>query len=877
MHYRRFVVAIIAVDIALLNCCSAFGADRIKAQERRIAGFLKAKCAECHSAEDSSSGIDLTRPVIFEPETAEHWQDVLNQVQRGDMPPEDADALSVDDRRAFVELLSGRLDRLAADSGSRDFRFLRLTNQQIAWAWKDLLKIDRDYSRDLIEDPPGKHGQSSQSALSLTGGHVEVYLSALQTAVAEAIPHPDEAPVKYQLHGNDWEKMHYMSRNDLAHGPRRKHKPYCGPKWLEDKFQIPLPPNHFFRIYLHDNRNQGRFRVRVFLRNEPPQNGGERQSHEMTVFMDEGFKSPMHAVDSFRVTAKPGTQVFEVFGNVLDFPGVDPAPVRDDEDPYGIETHFKYRFITLQNCSPLSSPSDTPLNNKDWIIHGDGHYVRADDQWIDAWGEEFARKNWLKPSHAGAQHLTMDKPPVYRQVMKDTSHVMVERIEFDMPWQWPPASSQQFEADGKLTDESIVAGIRSLAARAWKHSLTPDEVHELGRLIAAEFKSAPDRTDAIRNILATVMSDARFLYLTDTQSTARQSNFERVSWLAAFLWRSVPDKTLLKLADKDERLTDQELLVQVDRMLEDRRSRRFVADFTSQWLDFSKLNQTAVNPNYYGWWMPNFKQYMKQESVEFFDLLLREKLSCLNCLSADFVVVNDFMAKYYKLPAPDSGHRYSKVPVAKGSGGVLTQASFLTAHSTGEDAHAVLRGVWLKGHLLGDPPRDPPPAVPALDDLDVPDVHRLSTKDRLAAHRTGICYDCHKDIDPWGVAMEGFDATGKPRKKILKITEDPKKRMQLPVVSTSEIDGVDVKGMADLKKLLRENHADEFARSFSKSLMSFAWGRPLNHRDDEQLDRVTTHFRDHNFQMDELVKAIVRERIVQGNQLPMTSTADITK
>lgn len=861
ISFHTIAAYIMSVGSMLLPGFDALSADGGEIPEQQIAKFLTAKCVACHHPDDSSGGIDLTQPVVFESETAELWQDVLNQIQRGAMPPEDAGSLGDDERQKFLHLLSTRLDRLAADLGSRDFRFLRLTNQQIAWNWRDLLKIDRDYSRELIQDPPGEHGQSAQSSLAMTGSHLEVYLAALQRAVAEAIPDPDQAPVKYQLHGNDWEKMHYLSRNDLAHGPRRKHKPYRGPKWLEDKFQIPLPPDHFFRIYLHDNRNEGSFRVRVYVRNEPPQEGGQRQPHEMTVFMDKGFKSPMHAVDSFTVEAKPGTQVFEVFGNVLDFPGVDPAPVKKDEDPYGIETHFKYRFITLQNCSPLNSPADQPVNNSEWVIHGDGHFVRADDQWIDAWGEEFGKKNWLKRSHAGAQHHTMGKPSIYKQVMKDTSYVVVERIEFDMPWQWPPASMQPFLDNGRLTDNSMGDGVAAFAQQAWKHPLSADEQSELDALLRTEMESAPSKTEALRNVLATVLADARFLYLTDTQTSAREKNLEQVGWLAAFLWRSAPDIRLLTLADQNEPLSETQLLAEVDRMLSDLRSRRMVSDFTSQWLNFSKLDQTAVNPNYYGWWNPHFKHYMKLESVEFLDLLLREKLSCLNLVSSDFVVVNDMMAKYYGIPKPSSGHRFSKVAAPAERGGVLTQASFLTAHSTGEDAHAVLRGVWLKGHLLGDPPRDPPPAVPALDDLDVPDANKLSTKDRLAAHRTGVCYDCHKDIDPWGVAMEGFDAAGKPRTRILKILDNPPKRLQLPVESSTEISDVAILGMSDLKKLIRENHADRFARSFSQAMLSFALGRPLSYRDDEQIESVTADFRQSDHRMDQLVKSIVLQKL----------------
>ena len=123
-------------------------------------------------------------------------------MQRGDMPPEDGDQPSAEDRQAFIALVRLKLDRVYADAGTRDFRFTRLTNQQIAWSLKDILKIDRDFSRDLIEDPVGPHGESLQSTLELTGGHMEVYLSVLQKAVEAAVPDLVNPPEMYSVNGN---------------------------------------------------------------------------------------------------------------------------------------------------------------------------------------------------------------------------------------------------------------------------------------------------------------------------------------------------------------------------------------------------------------------------------------------------------------------------------------------------------------------------------------------------------------------------------------------------------------------------------------------------------------------------------------------------
>jgi len=825
-------------------------------QMKAVADFLGAHCARCHGEKKQKGGVDFRAYQGFTPENAEHWQDVLHNIERGEMPPKEERQPDAATRRAFVELLRAQLDKVHADADARDFRFLRRTNQQIAWSWRDLLQIDRDYSQDLLQDPAGKHGQSLQSTLELTGGHMEAYLVALRSAVEDAVPDLEKPPAIYSLRGNDWEKQHYLSRNDLAFSQSIHQRRYLGPEWLGDKFQIPLPPGHFFRIYLDDNRPEGQFRARITLRNEPPQNGGERIKHEMTVFLDKGFKSPMHAVQNFTVEARPGTQVFEVFGNVEDFPGVDPSPVPKDRPAYGPEWHFCSRILSVQNCTPLTSRADKPVKNDAWVVNGDAHLVRADDQWIDAWGEDAAAKKWLRRSHLGSTHNTRGRPSVYKEVMKDTSHVIIERIEFEMPWQWPPKSVQPFLKEGKLTAESISAGVRWFAPRAWRRPLTADEAVRLDEAIARRLAATPSRTAALRDLLVMVLSDARFLFYSDAETLTGLRNHELVARLASFLWRTVPDDALGRLAAKDTPVTDAELAQQVERMVADARSERFVADFAAGWLAFDKFDQIAVDPNYYGWWEPEFKPYMKKEAIAFLSTLLRENLSCLNLLSSDFVVVNDVMAKFYGMAPPASGHRYSKVPAPPHRGGVLTLPAFLLAHSTGADSHVVQRGVWLRGRLLGDPPRDPPPGVPALADLQVGDADRLSVKDRLAAHGQGTCYDCHKDIDPWGIALEEFDATGKFRSRILRIAEG-KHRLQLPVVATTEIRQFPVSGGDALRRYLLASRRDDFARGFSACILSFALGRPLNYQDDDMVTQVAAQFKAGDYRLEALLKAIV--------------------
>ena len=201
--------------------------------------------------------------------------------------------------------------------------------------------------------------------------------------------------------------------------------------------------------------------------------------------------------------------------------------------------------------------------------------------------------------------------------MKDTSYAVIERIEFDLPWQWPPASVQPFTKEGKLDDKAITFGVKSLAKRAWRRPLTEDENKELDALIRQKLNTPDSKTDTLRDLLMAVLADTRFLFFSDVEKTQKMQNHELVSRLAAFLWRSAPDKKLFDLADRTKAITDTELSAEVKRMLKDSRAERFIADFTYSWVGLPKLDQIAINPNYYRWWNPKYKDYIRQEPIAF--------------------------------------------------------------------------------------------------------------------------------------------------------------------------------------------------------------------------------------------------------------------
>ena len=839
-------------------CGSEITPEQAEFYEQQVRPVFKDHCYRCHSAEAENLKGDVRLDLLSLPVTAENantWREVIHNLQRGDMPPEDEQQPGTEERQGFLKGMVPLLARQEADARGLEDPLMRLSNNQLAHSLQDLLGVSRNVAGSLIQDPVHKHGFSLQNEFAISGGYMELYLEQLRMAVVDAIPDFDADRNIYRLTGSDWEKQHYLTTWGMSELSQRNL--YNGPEWLEDDFEIPLPPKHEFRMYLKDNRPEGEFRVRITVRNEPPTDGGKASKQELSVYLDEGFMRPYKRINNFTVPVKEGSQRFEFFGNVRDWVGVSQDPI--DRTPAADKKAMrlrlnKWRILSVQNNNNLLDfPQPHAFGEAD--RSGEVYLVRPDDFWIDAFGkQEGLFRSYLGPAaaHPGKKGST---PAVFRNVMKTHGHVVIEQIEFELPYRtgWPPAL-KQFGTDSGLDRKTLPGKVRQFAARAWRRPLDKESTAHIDNILAEEFAAGNREEAAMRNALTIVLSDPKFMYLSRVGADARARNHELVSRLAYFLWNGPPDSELLLLADQPNALSNDTLVRQVERLLADPHAKRFVEDFTAQWIGFSAFDQIAIDPNYYRNWRPTTKAAMKGECVAFMSELLWHDLSCLNLLDSDFITVNGRLTRHYGMEDV-SGMNFSRVPAPAGRGGVLTQAAVLLAYSNGQDAHAVNRGVWIRARLLGDPPSDPPPDIPALADLPVEQVDTFSIKQKLEAHRAGTCYDCHKDIDPWGIAMEGFDAIGLPREQILSI--GTRGRKQHPVVQDVEIGGTQLGGLSELKKYLRTERADEFAYGFTSHMLSYAIGRPMTYRDNEEVVRLQKAFQKDGHKMRTLIKTIV--------------------
>lgn len=363
----------------------------------------------------------------------------------------------------------------------------------------------------------------------------------------------------------------------------------------------------------------------------------------------------------------------------------------------------------------------------------------------------------------------------------------------------------------------------------------------------------PTFESTVKAVLPAILASSGFLYLAESKHADPQlTDFELASRLSYFLWSTMPDEELFDLAENGQLTQPDVLRHQVGRMLTDERSQEFIRNFVDQWLDLDGVHRVAINKDRYKDLWDETKDAMQNETRSFFAELLHHDLSALNLIDSGFTVLNDHLAEHYRISGV-SGPDFRRVALKEDDerGGLLTHGSVLYGGSDGKDSHPVRRGVWLLKKLLDDPPPDPPPNVPDLNQED-PKLSGLPLKKQLEVHRSNqACANCHRKIDPWGIAFEDYSAVGRwrGRKGDLGYAQD--------AAASTLPDGTEIGSLRDLKAyLLKERQAD-FARALTKNLMTYALGRSLDFSDGAMIETMSEQFQKNDFRIRWLIEEIV--------------------
>jgi hypothetical protein len=282
-------------------------------------------------------------------------------------------------------------------------------------------------------------------------------------------------------------------------------------------------------------------------------------------------------------------------------------------------------------------------------------------------------------------------------------------------------------------------------------------------------------------------------------------------------------------------------------MTKDPRFSQFVDQFASQWLSLDKFDVLEVDREKFPKLTRDTRIQLRREPVEFVQYLIRNNLPVRNLIESDFVVANEVVADYYGL-AGKTNSGFEFVPIKHGRpelGGVLTEAAILAGLSDGRESNPVKRGAWLARKIIAEPPDPPPPNVPDLD----ASTEGLSLRERLEQHRSQPgCMQCHTKIDPWGVALEEFDAGGRLKAR------PADARSTLP-------DNTEVSGIDDLKRYLGQDRIDQVAFSVLKHLTTYANGRDLTYNELKYLKQDGLSLKDSGYPMRDMIRYVVRSKL----------------
>jgi hypothetical protein len=390
--------------------------------------------------------------------------------------------------------------------------------------------------------------------------------------------------------------------------------------------------------------------------------------------------------------------------------------------------------------------------------------------------------------------------------------------------------------------------ITTIARRAYRRPIGADEVPTLLAPYKTSRTGGKSFEEAIRMALQRILVSPNFLFRVETDppgiasgAAFRINDLELASRLSLFLWSSLPDDELLRVAERGKLKEPAVLAQQVRRMMADSRADSLVSNFINQWLYLRNMESVLPDPAAFPGFDENLRAALEKESDLFFESMLREDRGILDLLRADYSFLNERLARHYGIPGV-RGSEFRRVTLTDDARkGLLGKGSVLTVTSYPNRTSPTLRGKWLLENLLDSPPPPPPPNVPSLKEDQ--DVRGLTMRQRMELHQSNpACSSCHSRMDPLGYALENFDGLGRWR-------ESTDSSGVLP-------DGTKVDGPAGLRNVLLAKK-DQFVMTVTERLLTYALARGLEPTDMPAVRRIVRDAAPNDYRWSSLIMGVV--------------------
>ncbi|MCA9104989.1 MAG: DUF1592 domain-containing protein [Planctomycetales bacterium] len=808
--------ALLSARVAVGQETPRFEPDSAGFQER-VLPFLTTHCLDCHGPDDAQAELRVDRDLtadLSDRANRERWGEVVNALNSHSMPPEDSPQPAVELVGEVVDWVTAQA--ALAEQVSRDSQVTlrRLNRIEYRNTIRDLTGVDFDIS-GLPQDPSAGGFDNNGFALSLSPLHLELYHASARKIIDAALVTGEQPPAiqwRFEVDSGDSDsnRVRYGDnrvivnggRNAVEDGLKRIHHESWDRSISIRDFQLEHGGEYVLRIraasivpdrdaviasaehYLAERRDRD-------IANRPD---AERHFHEQYERDLEHFRTDgMYDYGPARI-------------RVIRSLGGQPAVVAEFDVPASPDDLAIYEVRVPMTTERAGFSLEYAYSIPRVL----------ENFWMQT-GDDFARPELLIDWAELEGPVYEAWPPRgTRLLLGDSLPANIEEL--------PPDEQRAFAA--RIMERFM--------NRAFRRPVTGDEVGAKLAHFDRAIEAGEPWIEAIKAPLVATLISPHFLFLVEpttdeTGDASRLTAHQRAARLSYFLWSSMPDEQLRRLADDGSLLEPEVWHAEIDRLLGDPRSEALVENFTSQWLGLREVGANPPAEDLYPHYDRHLEMSMVGESLALFREALRNDLPLSTFVRTDWVMINERLGRYYGIPGV-RGDEFRRVPLPPDvrRGGVMTHASILTVTSNGTRTSPVKRGVWVLETMLGIEPGLPVanageigPTVPGLD--------KATVRQRLEIHRTlPQCARCHARIDPLGFALENFNAAGAWRDQEgfgYKGRVSPND----PVIDASSRlpDGTEIVGVDGLQDALMARRSI-FHACLTRKLMTYALGRELS-------------------------------------------------
>jgi hypothetical protein len=767
--------------------------------------LVQKNCIGCHNPTTKNGDIDLKTAVASKStftENRELWEKVIEKLRTKQMPPPPLPpppAEAVAQTAAFLKAEFARQDAAIKPLPGR-VSARRLNKAEYNNTIRDLLGVDIRPADAFPADTAAFGFDNISDALNINPALLENYLAAAERSVRTALFGPDRRKPA---------AIHYSApvRINLSRGSTGM---------IKDPFnydETGLSTWHSFHV-MHRFEVDGEYDLRLTLNGHRP---NQSMPARPALYVDGKL------VKEFEVDAT------DLEGQIVEVR----VPVPAGERLISVTYHRNYHGLPPKYGGPEPStrpPEPLLTSTRGKLSEKDIETLRKFGTRIKTDGIETRIENRFE---------SIDVIGPYQQ------KTGASKASLNLVFTCGHVDGKQHAA---ACPRKIIA---DFASRAFRRPATAAETGKYFGFYELARKEGDSFEEGIATALQAILIAPEFLFRIEKDPAgsdpAPLRPYELASRLSYFLWSSMPDAELLRVAGNGSVTQPEVLRAQVRRMLRDPKSFALVENFGGQWLQFRNIDVVRPDPGVFPLFDDSLRHAMRRETELFFDSIVRNNGSLLDLLDANYSFLNERLARYYGVPGV-SGPEFRRVDMSntRRGGGILAHGSLLTVTSYSTRTSPVLRGKWILETILNSPPPAPPPGVPPLEEPKP--GQNMSLRQQMEAHRSNpACSSCHSRMDPLGFGLENFNAVGAWRDK----------DGAAPVDAAGSLsDGRSFGTPAELKQILKGDRS-AFLKGVTEKMLVYAIGRGTELYDRPTLKSIVAEVEKNDYQFHSLVLSIV--------------------